>query len=98
MLVRDVARHFGESTQVARFVTQGGDYDASPKARPILAHSPTFAFELAVALGLLQCAGWFLGSPVFRCVEDREVPADDLISSIALDPLCAFVPADDRSL
>src|SRR5437764_277613 len=49
----------------------------------------------AFALGDLELPVRFAAPGVFGRVEDREMPADDLVGGVALDPLGALVPSDD---
>ncbi len=92
---RDVARDLGETDEVAVAVPDRVDDHACPEPRAVLAHAPAFAFELALRHGRLERTSGFADRPVFLCIEDREVLADDLARHVAFETLRPRVPATD---
>src|SRR5205814_8805554 len=97
MPLREVSRDLAESAQATRFVSECGDHHACPKPRAILAHAPALLLVATLALGDLELPLRLAVSDLFFRVEDREVPADDLVGGVALDPLGALVPRHDRA-
>ena len=80
---------------MAGLVAQGRDDDIGPEAGAILANPPALVLhapipdrgrEFRLRLAMIEVLGG---------IEDREVPADDLLGLIALDPLGPGVPTDD---
>ena len=72
-----------------------GDHDVGPELRAVLADPPALVLEAAVGGGDGQLAVGQAASTVVLRVEGREVPADDLVGGVALQPLGAGVPGDD---
>src|SRR6478672_11947815 len=64
----------------------------------VLAHPPAFGDEPALYRGLLQDVLGKAGVLILRCVEAREMLADDLIGGVALDALGTGVPGCNTSL
>ena len=86
----EVARDLAVAAQLACGATQCGDHDVGPEPRPILTNPPTLILEATLGrcglkLGLTRC-------DVLAWVKHREVPADDLLGTIALQALRPGVP------
>ena len=94
LFIGDVAGNLGKADQLGA-VEHRVDHDAGPEARPVLAHAPAFAFELAFETRGQQCGGGDAAGLVFRRVEAREMLADDLVCLVALEALGAGVPGTD---
>jgi hypothetical protein len=95
---RDVAGDLREADVVAVRVVYRGDHDVGPELRPVLADPPALLLVVTIA----QRPGELLlgVAPVLLRlrVERTEVPADDLLLGVALDPLGSGVPALDQAL
>src|ERR1700694_999914 len=59
--------------------------------------SSAIRFIPAFTLRNLELPLGLANSHFIRRIEDREVAADDLVDAVALDPLRALVPRDDRA-
>ena len=85
----------GEPGETAVLVEASRDHHIGPEAGAVFADPPA---ELLVGAGTGGFGQLHLGLArldVLARVERREVPADDLLGSVALDPLGAQVPARD---
>src|SRR5439155_24303828 len=86
----EIAGDLGETDQAAVAIQHPADDDVGPEAGAVLAHAPALALESAVAGRDLQLHVALAG--VLGRVEAREVPPDDLLGAVSLDPLRASVP------
>ena len=88
----DVAGDLGEAQDGAIWSANRIDHDVCPEARAVLADTPAFLLEAALA----PRGGQRLRGQAVRAilvgVEAREMLADDLLGRIALDALGARVP------
>ncbi len=89
---RQVPRHLGEADQFAGVIANGVDHHARPEPSPVLAQPPAFREEPPFAAGCLQRPPGELHRDVLGRIEGGEVPSDDLLGRIALDPLGARIP------
>src|SRR5262249_47337862 len=89
----DVARHLGKADKLSGFIADGAQHDAGPEIGSILADAPTLRLVGRAGRRLRQGPLRHSGGAVLRCVEAREMLTDDLVCAIALDTLCAAVPA-----
>ena len=78
-------------------VEQGGDDHAGPEPGAILADPPPLSLETPGEGCHRQFGGRDAGNEIVRRVEDRKMPADDLVGPVALDPLCPGVPRRDQA-
>jgi hypothetical protein len=93
--LREIAGDLRESLHGAFGILEGGDNDARPEERAVLAHAPALVLELPVCDGHLQLV---LGpAPCLRLlgIERGDMAAEDLCRGIALDALRALVPGQD---
>ena len=97
LLLGHVAGDLGEAEQLSVLVEDPVDHDAGPEPRPVLAQPPAFALEPPLARGGSDLAFGFASGAVFRGEKDREMPPDDFVRGIALDPLAAEVPVRDAA-
>src|SRR5205814_6431722 len=93
-----VAGDLGEADQLAVLVEEAIDDDAGPETRSVLAHPPGFIFVTPFARRRLERLRRPPGRAVLRRVEHADMPADDLVGAVALDPLAAEVPVGDPPL
>ena len=91
----DVARDLRKAKQLAVRVADRVDDDVRPEQSAVLAHPPTLGLVAALLGRRAERAVSRAGRAIGLGVEDRDVPADDLVGRVALDPLGAGVPADD---
>src|SRR6185437_14170154 len=92
---REVARDLGEAQNFAVVTAQRRDQDVGPEAGAILSDAPSLVLDAAIRdRGGEIALGQAVGDSLAR-IEDREVLADDLVRTIALEPLGAGVPAQD---
>ena len=77
----EVAGDLPEADQMAVGVPDRGDHDVGPEAGPVLADPPSLVLERAVGGGDGQLPIRLARLEVVLRVEDREVPADDLIAA-----------------
>src|SRR5437763_13966282 len=82
-----VAGDLGEADQLAVLVEEAIDDDAGPETRSVLAHPPGFIFVTPFARRRLERLRRPPGRAVLRRVEHADMPADDLVGAVALDPL-----------
>jgi hypothetical protein len=68
-----------------------------PERRPILPHPPALGFDLAGGHRHLQFVFWPMLRTIFRAIHAREMLADDLIRSIALQAFGPGIPTHDVS-
>src|SRR6185369_6548557 len=94
---REVARHLGEADEPAARIAEWGDDDARPEARTILSDAPSLVPDLSLTLGREELGLGLSRCQIFGRVEDREVPADDLVGRVPLDALRPGVPAEDHA-
>src|SRR5262249_16758462 len=95
LAVGQVAGDFEEAADLAGFVAQGGDDDAGPEPRAVLAEPPALVLEPARCDGHAQLVVGPAGRDGVGRVEAGEVLADDVLSPEALDPLSPGVPGND---
>src|SRR5262249_22271070 len=88
----EIARDLGKADQIAVIAVDGVDDDERPHACAVLADTPPFGLELALARRRLQRALRNAGLPVGLLIEVLEAAAHDLRGPVALDPLRARVP------
>src|SRR4051794_11468398 len=91
----EVAGDLGEAQEHGGVVAYGGDDDVGPEARAVLADAPALLLVAAGGGRQAQLLGGMVAGLVLVGVEQREVPADDLVGGVALDVLGARVPAHD---
>ena len=92
-----VARDLAETGQAAVGIAQRGDHHVRPENVAVLAHAPAFLFVGAV---LRRKPQFMVGPHFLLCglgVEDREMPAYDLVGAIPLEPDCTRVPGQHDS-
>ncbi len=82
----------GIADQLAAGGSDGVDDDVRPEARPVLADTPPFAFELSGLVRNLEVARRQSQSAVAVVVEAREVLADNLPSLVAFEAPRSGVP------
>jgi hypothetical protein len=82
----------------AALVVDGADHDAGPEPRAVLADAPPLLLVAAGREGDLELVRRVVALDVRVGVEDREVPPEDLLLGVALDPLGALVPGDDPAV
>jgi hypothetical protein len=92
-LLRQVASDLGEAAQLAAAVVDGRDHHVGPEAGPVLADAPPFVLEASGGARPPQLLVRPAPSDGVCRIEPREVLADDLRGTVALDPLRAQVPA-----
>ncbi len=68
------------------------EHGVDPEAAAILSKAPALGLITALRLGETKCPLRLPGFAVLWREEDGEVPADDLVRGIALEPLCAGIP------
>ena len=93
--VGDVLGDLGEADQLSVRIADRIDDDMGAEALAVLAHAPALALELALFCRRLQDMGREARSAVLFGKEAREIPADDLLGLIALEPLRARIPGGD---
>lgn len=91
---REVARHFREPHELARFVAHRREHDAGPEARAVLADSPPLVLEESLSGCDLERALGLSGPFVFLRVKRREMLSDDLFRLVALHALGGGVSGD----
>src|SRR5690606_3410786 len=91
----DVAGDLRETDQRTVVVVDGVDDDAGPESPAVLANPPAFGLEHAVAFGNFQRPGRQAGGAVLLGIEPGEMLSDDLVGRVALESLCAGIPARD---
>src|SRR5439155_6286819 len=74
------------------------DHHVGPEARAVLAQPPAFVFELAISDRPLELPLRLSLGHVLRGIEAGEVPAENLLPTIAVGPFGPGVPADDPPL
>src|SRR5688572_25581338 len=89
----EIAGHFGETEELAVLLAQRRDHHVGPESRAILAQAPAFILEVTVRSGGTQFALGPLAFHGLARVENGKVLPDDLVRGVALDQLCAEVPA-----
>ena len=94
----EVARHLGEAPQRARVVPDGGDRHVGPEEGPVLPDPPRLFPVVPDRGGHRQLVLRVSRPHVVGTIEGREVPPDDLIGPVALDPLGPAIPARDVAL
>ncbi|MNX98338.1 hypothetical protein D3C86_1307450 [compost metagenome] len=98
LLLRDVPRDLCKADQPAVIVMDRVDDNAAPEPAPVLAHPPPFRLEPSFARSRLQRYARDACGPVFFCVENRKMLADDLVRPIPLESFGPRVPAADHSI
>src|SRR6266545_4128806 len=88
----EVARDLGEPAQGAGRVVHGRDDHVGPEAGAVLADAPSLVLEPARPAGHLQLVVRPARGHLLGRVEHGEMPSDDLLAPVALDPLRARVP------
>src|SRR6185369_8018638 len=79
-----VAGQLAEAAQLAALVAQGGQHDAGPEARAVLAHAPALVLAAPLGRGHPQLPLGPARGHVLGRVEARDVLADDLVGGPAL--------------
>src|SRR2546422_7492331 len=74
------------------------DHHVGPEAGAVFAHPPPFVFELPFPGRPLELPLRLSLGHVLRLIEAGEVPAENLLRTVSLDPFGTRVPADDSSL
>ena len=92
----DVAGDLGKSDQPAVFADRVDDH-ASPEEGTILADAPAFFLIAALFSGDLQRAGGFAVATVGFGIKAGEMPTENFLGRITLDPLTANIPARDNA-
>src|SRR5438093_4125050 len=90
--------HLGEADQGPLRVPNRRDHHIGPEAGAVLADAPPFVLELPVPDRPIQLPLRLSLSHVLRQIEAGEVPAENLLCTVSLDPFGTGVPADDPSL
>jgi hypothetical protein len=88
----DIARDFGEPTNLTGFVVQGGQHHIGPETRAILTHAPALIFNAAISRGGPEQLLWLAALHVLVRIETGEVLADDLLSGIPLQAFSSGIP------
>src|SRR6185437_10302819 len=94
----EIAGQLGEAPGLTGRVANGGEDDVGPEQRSILAHPPSLDLVSALGRGCVQVVLRRTARDVRWRVEPGEVLAHDLFGGVALDPLCAGIPAHDATL
>ena len=94
LTVGQIARHLPEPHEVAAVVAQGRDDHVGPEPAAVLTDAPALSLVTPGQTSglqdpLRQTVGHLLGR-----IEHREMPADDLVRLIALQPAGAPVPRE----
>ena len=79
MTLGAVARDLGEAAERAALVAHGRQRGLGPEQLAVAADPPSVALRTALGGGALEIALGLAGRDVFRQVEHREVPAEDLV-------------------
>src|SRR5207244_12208734 len=95
---RQVAGDLGKADRPACGIADRVDDAVRPKPRAVFAHPPAFALEPALARRRRQPALRQTCCLVLLRIEDREVPADDFLAAVSLDPLAAEITISDIAL
>src|SRR5262249_7050128 len=93
-----VAGNFGKADGTAAGIAHRLDHGRSPEPAAILADRPTLLLGPAATSGARQKLTRHVGRFVFGGKEQRKMLADDLGSTVALDPLGPGVPGADHAL
>jgi hypothetical protein len=80
-----VAGYLREALKPTVLVVHGGNDDVCPKSAAVLAHPPALVTRTTLCFCLVQFTLRLASTDLFVCVEDGEVPPDDLVGGIALD-------------
>ena len=94
----DVAGDLGEPGEPVVVVEQGGDDHVGPELRSVLADPPALSLDAPVGDRGGQLGRRDAGRNVTGRVENREVPTDDLLRPVPLDPLRPGVPRRDHAV
>ena len=97
-LLGHVAGDLGEADGAASGIAHRLDHGQGPEPAAVLAHTPTLLLGSSVASGADQNLARHIGRVVFGGKKQRKMPADDLGSAVALDPLGARVPGADHAI
>src|SRR5690606_16058906 len=69
-----------------------------PEARTVLAHSPAFIHDPAIARGYFEFPRQEFALGGFGRVERGEMPAENLLGRVSLDPPGAGIPGHDPAI
>jgi hypothetical protein len=94
-VLRHVPGDLAEPAELSGRVADRGQQHVGPESGPILAHPPAGLVRSPLPLRPAQQRARQVLRPVLGGVERREVPPDDLVRAVALDPLGAYVPGLD---
>ena len=97
LALRHVTGDFCEADDLVAFKNRI-DHDHRPEPGAVLAKPPAFGCEPAFLARLLQRLLGYSRLPVLGSVEPGEMLADNVLGSVALDPLRPGVPAYDIAL
>src|SRR5690606_37429825 len=84
--LRQVAGHLGEADQATVRITQRSYDHIRPEETAVLPDSPALILDAPVLLGDLQHPAGLARGNVLLGIEDREVPPDDFLGRVPLQP------------
>src|SRR5262245_47757299 len=87
-----ISRYYGKADQIFAFVEQRRNHRVCPKARAVLAHTPSFLLASSVGRGVAERLLWKTLGLVLARVKARELRADDFFRLKTLDPFGAGIP------
>src|SRR4030095_416986 len=93
-----ISRHYGKTDQIFAFVEQRRDHRVRPKARAVLAHTPSCLLASSVGRGIAQRLLWKTLGSVLGRVKAGELRADDFFRLKTLDPFRAGIPRSHSAL
>ena len=89
---------FAKPMSLPSFVADDVDDDGCPEPAAVLSDAPPFGGELPFLARFLQSPRRQIRSPVLQRIELREVLADDLFATIALEARRPRIPAQHEAL
>jgi hypothetical protein len=92
----EIARDLPVATQHAVLIAERGNHDVCPEPASVFADPPPLVLEPALSSGNRKLACRLAREHILGWVEDREMPPDDLLRPIPLNPLRTRVPAQDE--
>ena len=94
---REITGYFRKPEQFSVGAPDRIDDDASPEGAFVLADPPSFGFVLAGPLRNFERPFRNAVVSVLRSIKRGEMPSDNFVARIALDPFGAGIPVDDVS-
>src|ERR1700754_3476815 len=93
-----ISRHYGEADQIFAFIEQRRNHRVRPKARAVLAHTPSFLLASSVGRGVAQRLLWKTLGLILCSVKASKRLADDFLVLKTFDPFGAGIPRSHPAL